>query len=128
MQRLKEGAQDHGGGTVVHDRAEAAAGPAVLSAPPPPPPRHHEHDRRPSSNTSSGGDTVVSSSDWMEQTLLMLPGYCSSGNGAISGMTKPPSLEMSLGRQGWQMEQCGGAGEFVEPSPSAKERTLLKCL
>ncbi|TVU49355.1 hypothetical protein EJB05_00663, partial [Eragrostis curvula] len=128
-QKLKE--QDHEPGAAdLHDLAEAA-GPAgrQKGLPVPPPPLRHELAeivaRWPSSNTNSSDDTV-SSSDWLHQNLLR-----SNGNGAISSMMMrhpPPSLEMSLGRQGWQMEPCGGGGEF-ESSPSAnKERTLLKCL
>ena len=107
---------------------------------------HHDHagsggfQRRPSPNNTSGssGDTV-SSSEWLHQQ------YCSDGGGGVSvrvlglGLgvgpppaTTPPSLEMSLGRQGWQMvEQCGvGVGGEFESSPSAaaKELTLLRCL
>lgn len=104
----------------------------------------HEHAdtaiRRLSSNTSSSDDTIASS-DW----LTLPQQYYGDGDGCtaddhrrrrrhqydqaaaamvVSSM-KPPSLEMSLGRQGWQMEQCSGA----ESSASAsKELTLLKCL
>jgi hypothetical protein len=99
--------------------------------------------RRPSPNNTSGssGDTV-SSSEWLHQQ------YCSDGGGGGGASvrvlalglglglgpppaTPPPSLEMSLGRQGWQMvEQCGvGVGGEFESSPSAaKELTLLRCL
>ena len=94
--------------------------------------------RRPSPNNTSGssGDTV-SSSEWLHQQ------YCSDGGVSVRVLglglgvgpppaTTPASLEMSLGRQGWQMvEQCGvGVGGEFESSPSAaaKELTLLRCL
>ncbi|KAK3140122.1 hypothetical protein QOZ80_5AG0396280 [Eleusine coracana subsp. coracana] len=154
----KKGEQDHGESAAVHHGlVREAVGPASVTrqnglsaAPPPPPPRHDEHAdevvvvvRRPSPKNSSSSSDTVSSSDWLmhhHQTVLIPAAYCSSRDGSDGAiimsrmMTKPPlpSLEMSLGRQGWQMmeQQCGGAGEFVvEPSPSsAKERTLLKCL
>jgi hypothetical protein len=87
--------------------------------------------RRPSPNNTSGsgsgsGDTV-SSSEWLHQQ------QCSGVMSVrVLGLppATPPSLEMSLGRQGWQMDQqCGGEFEF-EPSPpsAAKELTLLRCL
>ncbi|KAF0888937.1 hypothetical protein E2562_020155 [Oryza meyeriana var. granulata] len=136
MQEIWKGAaaNDH------HDDQETAAA------------LHHEHGRRldqivarrppppPLSNTSSSsGDTMASSLDW----LLPLPpstrqkqkhvndggdGYTAhrdqaAAMAAAAGV-KDPSLEMSLGRQGWQitMEQCSSV------ESSSKELTLLKCL
>ncbi|XP_008674264.1 uncharacterized protein [Zea mays] len=82
--------------------------------------------RRPSPNNTSG---TVSSSEWLNQQ------HCSGVMSVrVLGLppATPPSLEMSLGRQGWQMDQqCGGEFEFdFEPSPpsAAKELTLLRCL
>lgn len=82
--------------------------------------------RRPSPNNTSG---TVSSSEWLHQQ------HCSGVMSVrVLGLppATPPSLEMSLGRQGWQMDQqCGGEFEFdFEPSPpsAAKELTLLRCL
>lgn len=83
-------------------------------------------------NTSSSGGGTASSSEWLHHQHQE---YC-SGGGVTSAAVRmatmrspaaPPSLEMSLGRQGWQMEQqCGG--EF-EPSPAAaSELALLRCL
>ena len=104
--------------------------------------------RRPSSsspnNTSGSSGDTASTSEWLHQQ------YCSDGGGG-AGMSvrvlalglgvgppatatataTPPSLEMSLGRQGWQtmVEQCGVGGEFESsPSAAAKELTLLRCL
>ena len=84
--------------------------------------------RRPSPNDTSGsGGNNVSSSEWLHQQ------QCSGVMSVrVLGLppATPPSLEMSLGRQGWQMDQqCGGEFEF-EPSPpsAAKELTLLRCL
>ncbi|KAL6847032.1 hypothetical protein ACP4OV_022885 [Aristida adscensionis] len=154
---MKGGARDHHGeeSAAAHVAGEPSAGLAMpmqlqnrsSDAPPPPPPRH-EHavsvtatTRRPSSNnTSSSGDTA-SSSDWLPPPPQQQqpPQEClisARGDGVrlrmmvIGRPPPPPSLEMSLGRQGWQAtEQCAGGGEF-EPSPSAapKELTLLKCL
>ncbi|KAL5206697.1 hypothetical protein ABZP36_034906 [Zizania latifolia] len=113
---------------------------------------HHEYGRRldqivagrprppPASNTSSSsGDTMASSLGWL-QALPPSRQLQYYGNGdddiddyyaarrreaaamaAASGV-KDPSLEMSLGRQGWQMEQCSSV------ESSSKELTLLKCL
>lgn len=89
--------------------------------------------RRPSPNNTSGsgsgGGDTVSSSEWLHQQ------HCSGVMSVrVLGLppATPPSLEMSLGRQGWQMDQqCGGEFEFdFEPSPpsAAKELTLLRCL
>uniref|UniRef100_A0A0D9Y115 Myb-like domain-containing protein n=1 Tax=Leersia perrieri TaxID=77586 RepID=A0A0D9Y115_9ORYZ len=110
---------------------------------------HHEHRRRldeiiagrwppPASTTntsSSSGDTTPSSLDWLLHQKNQKhnnddgDGYTTARRdhhqAAASGV-KDPSLEMSLGRQGWQitMENCNSSVE----SSSSKELTLLKCL
>ncbi|KAL5224010.1 hypothetical protein ABZP36_010649 [Zizania latifolia] len=97
----------------------------------------------PTSNTSSSGggeETMVSSLDWLalppssSRQLQQCGNVDEDGDcyghmarreaaamAAASGV-KDPSLEMSLGRQGWQMEQCSSV------ESSSKELTLLKCL
>ncbi|XP_062203381.1 myb family transcription factor PHL5-like [Phragmites australis] len=122
MQGLNgEGGQDSGGGAVVPLAEEA----------------HRTMQEqiavgRPSSNASSSVDTI-SSSEWLAPPPQQQQHeYQSAGAGMRLRLARPPppSLEMSLGRQGWQMDQqCGGGGggEF-ESSPSSKEPTLLKCL
>ncbi|KAL6622545.1 hypothetical protein ACP70R_032424 [Stipagrostis hirtigluma subsp. patula] len=135
-QGLKGGGQCHGEeGAAVHLAGEAA--PAIIhlhkgsSTVPPPPPGHEHGDapiQRPSSNnTSSSGDTA-SSSDWPPPP----PEYYQSFRMVVRPPPPPshPSLEMSLGRQGWQAtEHCGGAGgEFESSAAAPKERALLKCL
>uniref|UniRef100_A0A0A9GQA6 Myb-like domain-containing protein n=1 Tax=Arundo donax TaxID=35708 RepID=A0A0A9GQA6_ARUDO len=119
-QGLKGGTRDHVEGAVVHLLPPPPHGPSEVAV------------RRPSPNTSSGGGggDGISSSDYWLQAPQQQEYQRSAGGGM--GMirvvrTPPPSLEISLGRQGWQMEQCGGGVEF-ESSPSAKELTLLKCL
>jgi hypothetical protein len=95
--------------------------------------------RRPSpnNNTSSSGDTA-SSSEWppLQQQ------HCYGVGGGILRMmvprpgpaaaAPPPSLEMSLGRQGWQMEHQRVGVEFESASSPAaaagNELTMLKCL
>ncbi|CAL4905486.1 unnamed protein product [Urochloa decumbens] len=76
----------------------------------------------PANNTSSSGDTA-SSSEWppLQQNYY----YCGDGGGMAVRMVAashrappPPSLEMSLGRQGWQIEQRVGV-EFESSSPAA---------
>ncbi|CAN6338778.1 unnamed protein product [Urochloa humidicola] len=95
--------------------------------------------RRPSpaNNTSSSGDTA-SSSEWPPSSLQQNYFFAGDGGGVAAvrmvashrAPPPPPSLEMSLGRQGWQMEQRVGAEfEFESSSPAAgNELTLLKCL
>ncbi|XP_062204702.1 myb-related protein 2-like isoform X2 [Phragmites australis] len=132
---LKGGAQNHGDGAGVRLAEEARR--VMQEKVSSPPPHHHAEIGigRPSPNTSGSGDTAVSSSDWLQELPRQQHGYQSPGDAMSIRMVRrpaPPSLEMSLGRQGWQMDQCGGGGgvgvEF-ESSPSAsKELTLLKCL
>ncbi|KAG8049129.1 hypothetical protein GUJ93_ZPchr0009g1500 [Zizania palustris] len=99
---------------------------------------HHEHGGRPpaASNTSSGGGdtTAASSLGWLAYYYgnggdddVVVDGYYAARREAAAAMAaasglKDPSLEMSLGRQGWQMEQCSSV------ESSSKELTLLKCL
>ena len=137
MQGSKGGEQDHlgeGGAVAVHHLADET--PEKLPSPAPP----HDHHAgsgfiqlpSPTNNTSSSGDDTVSSSERLQQRH-----YCSDGGGGMGvrlaavGLPAPPppSLEMSLGRQGWQMEQRVG-DEFESSSPPAapNELTMLKCL
>jgi len=140
QQGSKGGEQDHlgEGAVVVHHLADET--PEKLPSPAPP----HDHHAgsgffqlpSPTNNTSSCGDTA-SSSEWLQQRRH----YCSGGGGmsvrlpaaGLSAPPPPPSLEMSLGRQGWQMEQHVGAEfEFESSSPAAaaapNELAMLKCL
>ncbi|PAN21644.1 hypothetical protein PAHAL_3G481800 [Panicum hallii] len=139
QQGSKVGEQDHHGQGAV--AAHHLADEAREKLPSQPPPHDHHHAgsglfQRPSptNNTSSSGDTV-SSPEWLQQRH-----YCSDGGGMSVGMAAgllpappPPSLEMSLGRQGWQMEQHAGVGvefefESSPPAPAPNELTMLKCL
>ncbi|KAG8092989.1 hypothetical protein GUJ93_ZPchr0012g19794 [Zizania palustris] len=127
----------------LHDEHGRRLDQVIAGRPPPPPPP-------PTSNTSSSGgeETMASSLDWLalppssssRQLQLQQCGNVDEDGGcyghkarreaasmaaaaaaAASGV-KDPSLEMSLGRQGWQMEQC------ISVESSSKELTLLKCL
>ncbi|CAL4898170.1 unnamed protein product [Urochloa decumbens] len=124
QQGLKKGGEQD---AIAVDHLAHEAGQENASSQPPPLHCHPAvtggRSRRPSpaNNTSSSGDTA-SSSEWppLQQNYY----YCSDGGGgmAVKMVTShrapppPPSLEMSLGRQGWQiMEQrvgvAGGGGQ-----------------
>ncbi|CAN6334750.1 unnamed protein product [Urochloa humidicola] len=153
QQGLKKGGeQGHGEEDAIavqHLASEAGQDNAASSQQPPPPPlRRHPagtggRSRRPSpaNNTSSSSGDTASSSEW--PPLQRQQNYYGGGDGggmaAVSRMVAashrvppppPPSLEMSLGRQGWEMEQRVGAEfDFESSSPAtANELTLLKCL
>ena len=142
MQGSKGGEQDHlgeGGAVAVRHLADEQAREKLPSSPPPPHDHHHAGSGlfrwpSPANNTSSSGDDTVSSSERLQQRH-----YCSDGGGGMGvrlaavGLPAPPppSLEMSLGRQGWQMEQrVGDEFEFESssPPPAPNELTMLKCL
>lgn len=132
---MKVGEQDnnHGQGAVaLHHLAEAEAREKV-SSPQAPTPRDYAGSggfHRPSpNNTSSSGDDTVSSSEWPP----LQQDYGNDGGmmtvRVVASHAPPPSLEMSLGRQGWQVEHQRVGVEFESSSPpAANELTLLKCL
>ncbi|CAL5092660.1 unnamed protein product [Urochloa decumbens] len=139
QQGLKKGGEQD---AIAVDHLAHEAGQENASSQPPPlhchPAGTGGRSRRPSpaNNTSSSGDTA-SSSEWppLQQNYY----YCGGDGGGMAvrmvaashHAPPPPSLEMSLGRQGWQMEQRVGVEfEFESSSPAAaaNELTMLKCL
>ncbi|KAJ1266133.1 hypothetical protein BS78_08G127400 [Paspalum vaginatum] len=133
-QGLNAGERDHGEDAVAAHHLEDEESREKVSSKATPP---HEHagtgggfQRSSPNNTSSSGDTA-SSSDWFRHQQYCSDGGMSAARMAVRSPAPPPSLEMSLGRQGWQMEQCsggGGGGEFESSPSAAKELTLLRCL
>ncbi|OEL34047.1 hypothetical protein BAE44_0004932 [Dichanthelium oligosanthes] len=132
MQEPKGGEKDHGVGAIaVHHLADGAQD--VVSSRPPPPHGHHAgsggFQRRPSPNNTSisSGDTA-SSSEWLQQQQYSSDVGMSVRMAVVGPPAPPPSLEMSLGRQGWQMEQCASVEFESSPAAAANELTLLRCL
>ncbi|TKW29354.1 hypothetical protein SEVIR_3G390100v4 [Setaria viridis] len=134
-QGLKVGGQDnnHGQGAVALHHLAGAEAREKVSSPQAPTPRDYAGSggfHRPSpNNTSSSGDDTVSSSEWPP----LQQDYGNDGGmmtvRVVASHAPPPSLEMSLGRQGWQVEHQRVGVEFESSSPpAANELTLLKCL